>query len=195
MSRHRSNRTMSAGRWRTKRGVRFIRMEAATGMPIGPREQCADVLKRAIAVPRRTLVRAALGVLLSARNGFPAAQALAQAASATPGAGQTPEPRSGLELPSGIRVVRNAVPVAGAPRSGGALRLVRPGGSLENFNPSAFQQDPQIPLSYLEPLVRPDPATMRPMPWLAERWEWRSNGLELVFFLRDDVLWHNEVPL
>jgi peptide/nickel transport system substrate-binding protein len=33
------------------------------------------------------------------------------------------------------------------------------------------------------------------MPWLAERWEWRADGLELVFFLRDGVLWHDDVPL
>jgi len=30
---------------------------------------------------------------------------------------------------------------------------------------------------------------------LAERWEWRDDGLELVFLLRDDVLWHSEYPL
>ena len=30
---------------------------------------------------------------------------------------------------------------------------------------------------------------------MAERWEWRADGLELVFFLRDDVLWHDGVPL
>ena len=36
---------------------------------------------------------------------------------------------------------------------------------------------------------------MRPTPWLAERWEWRAEGLELVFLLRDDVLWHDGVPL
>ena len=43
--------------------------------------------------------------------------------------------------------------------------------------------------------IRPDPTTMRPAPWLAERWEWRADGLELVFFLRGDVLWHDGVPL
>ena len=57
-----------------------------------------------------------------------------------------------------------------------------------------FEQDPQIPLSYLEPLVRPDPSTMRPTPWLAQRWEWREHGLELVFALRDGVVWHDGVP-
>ena len=43
--------------------------------------------------------------------------------------------------------------------------------------------------------MRPDAATMGPTPWLAERWEWRSDGLELAFLLRDGVLWHNELPL
>jgi len=36
---------------------------------------------------------------------------------------------------------------------------------------------------------------MRPVPWLAERCEWRADGLELVFLLRDDVLWHDGAPL
>jgi peptide/nickel transport system substrate-binding protein len=141
------------------------------------------------------MVRAALGSWLTAQHGFPAAQAFAQAELATPIAGQTPDPGSGLALPAGIKVARDVAPASGTPQSGGALRLVRPGATLGNFNPSAFEQDPQIALSYLEPLVRPDPATMRPTPWLAERWEWRADGLELIFLLRDDVLWHNEVPL
>jgi ABC-type transport system substrate-binding protein len=82
-----------------------------------------------------------------------------------------------------------------APRRGGSLQIVRPGRSLENFNPAAFAQDPQIPLSYLEGLVRPDPATMRPLPWLAERWVWRNDGAELVLVLRDDVIWHDGATL
>jgi peptide/nickel transport system substrate-binding protein len=36
---------------------------------------------------------------------------------------------------------------------------------------------------------------MRPGPWLAERWEWRAEGLELIFVLRDDVFWHDGNPL
>ena len=164
-------------------------------MPLVTGEQSTEDPRREAPISRRTMVRAALGSWLTAVNGFPAAQAFAQTESATPSAARTPGPRSGLELPSGIRVARDAVPASGAPKRGGEVRLVRPGGSQANFNPSAFQQDPQIPLSYLEPLVRPDPATMRPTSWLAERWEWRADGLELVFLLRDGVLWHNELPL
>ncbi len=164
-------------------------------MPLSMGEQCTEDPSRVATVSRRTMVRAALGSWLTAQYGFPAAQTFAQAESATPIAGQIPEPGSGLELPAGIRVARDAAPPSGKPQSGGALRLVRPGATLGNFNPSAFEQDPQIALSYLEPLVRPDPATMRPAPWLAERWEWRADGLELVFLLRDDVLWHNGDPL
>lgn len=73
--------------------------------------------------------------------------------------------------------------------------MVRPGTSVANFNPAAFAQDQQISLSYLEPLVRPDPETLRPTPWLAERWEWRNNGLELLLTLRENVLWHDGSPL
>jgi peptide/nickel transport system substrate-binding protein len=170
-------------------------MEASVGMPLSLGEQCTEHPSRVATVSRRTMVRAALGSWLTAQHGFPAAQAFAQAELATPIAGQTPDPGSGLALPAGIKVARDAAPASGTPQSGGVLRLVRPGATLGNFNPSAFEQDPQIALSYLEPLVRPDPATMRPTPWLAERWEWRADGLELIFLLRDDVLWHNEVPL
>ena len=170
-------------------------MEAFVGMPLVWGEQRTGDPGREGNVSRRTMVRAALGSWLTARNGFPTAQVLAQSESATPSAAETQEPRSGLELPSGIKVARDAAPTSAAPQRGGAVCLVRPGGSQEDFNPGAFRQDPQIPLSYLEPLVRPDPATLRPTPWLAERWEWRADGLELVFLLREGVLWHNELPL
>lgn len=80
------------------------------------------------------------------------------------------------------------------PRRGGSLRMVRPGSSVENFNPAAFAQDPQVSVSYLEALVRPDPRTMRPMPWLAESWVWRSGGLELTFRVRSGVSWHDGAP-
>ena len=115
--------------------------------------------------------------------------------SATPTAGQAVATPPGIRLPDGITLASDAAPAAGTPARGGALRLVRPGKSLGNFNPSAFQQDTQIPVSYLEPLVRPDPATMRPTPWLAQRWEWRDQGLELLVVLRDGVVWHDGAPL
>ena len=164
-------------------------------MPLALGQQSPEDPGGVATVTRRTVIRAALGSWLCADYGFPAEGARAQAESATPIAGQTAEPRSGLALPAGITIAPDAAPASGAPKKGGAVRLVRPGESLGNFNPSAFRQDPQIPLSYLEPLVRPDPTTMRPVPWLAERWEWRADGLDLVFFLRDDVLWHDGVSL
>ncbi len=81
------------------------------------------------------------------------------------------------------------------PAPGETLRLVRPGSSVSNFNPAAFAQDRQIPLSYLEPLVQADPQTLRPSPWLARGWAWRDDGLELVLRIRDDVVWHDGTPL
>lgn len=71
---------------------------------------------------------------------------------------------------------------------------MRPGHLTANFNPSAFAQDPQVPWSYLEPLVRADPASLAPTPWLAERWEWDAEGLELLLTLRDGVQWHDGMP-
>ncbi|MFN8593436.1 MAG: ABC transporter substrate-binding protein [Thermomicrobiales bacterium] len=95
--------------------------------------------------------------------------------------------REGLE----IVVVGGESSVPGRPIRGGSLRLDRPGAALGDFNPSALAQDQQISLSYLEPLVRPDPVTMRPMPWLASRWEWFEQGLELELTIRNGVVWHD----
>jgi peptide/nickel transport system substrate-binding protein len=158
-------------------------------------EQMANHPARVAAVPRRAVIRAALGTWLGASVGSRERTASAQTQSATPSAGEAVETRPGITLPEGITLASDDAPAAGTPVRGGALRLVRPGEGVGNFNPSAFQQDPQIPLSYLEPLVRPDPATMRPTPWLAQRWEWREQGLELIFALRDGVVWHDGSPL
>ena len=186
---------MRPGRSTTEKPGLDCAMEVTVGMPSGLGEQSPEYLDGVAGVSRRRLVGAALGSWLCARYGFPSGHARAQTETATPIAEQSAEPRTGLALPEGIRLAVDAAPASGAPKSGGALRLVRPGQRLGIFNPSAFRQDPQISLSYLEPLVRPEPATMRPTPWLAERWEWRADGLELVFLLRDDVLWHDGVPL
>ena len=169
--------------------------EAIVGMPRDIGQQNLMDPSRADKVSRRTMVRAALGSWLAGRYGIPAGQVRAQSKTATPSAGRTAGTPSGRTLPAGISVASEVSSASGQPKSGGALRIVRPGDGLGNFNPSAFRQDPQIPLSYLEPLVRPDPTTMRPLPWLAEHWEWREDGLELVFKLRDDVLWHDGAPL
>jgi len=80
------------------------------------------------------------------------------------------------------------------PIRGGSLQMLRPGATVGNFNPAAFAQDPQISLSYLEPLVRPDPTTLEPSPWLAEAWSWRRDGLQLSLILRDGVTWHDGSP-
>ena len=139
---------------------------------------------------RRLLLGGAAGgglVLAGCRPGYPSA-ILAQTEAETPTAGDA---ATGSSLPAGINIVEGGDAGTGSPVRGGTLNLVRPGASMANFNPAAFAQDPQIPLSYLEPLARPDPVTMRPMPWLARRWEWRDDGRELELTLRDDVVWHD----
>lgn len=97
-------------------------------------------------------------------------------------AGQTPAATPIATVPEGD---------AGTPVRGGKVRLLRPGTGVQNFNPAAFAQDPQILQSYLEPLVRPDPITMEPEPWLCEGWTWRNDGLELRLIIREGVSWHD----
>lgn len=164
-------------------------------MPLEPREAKAGRSGSRPTASRRTLIRAGLGSGFLARYGMPTLSAMAQSDSATPVADPADSSGDGIVLPTGISIAGNGAPAPGSPVTEGMLRLVRPGVSLENFNPSAFAQDPQIPWSYLEPLVRPDPATLRPMPWLADRWEWRAGGLELVLSIRDDVVWHDGAAL
>lgn len=45
-----------------------------------------------------------------------------------------------------------------------------------------------------EGLVRPDPRTGTPAPWLAERWDASPDGLTWTFHLRPDVTWHDGQP-
>jgi peptide/nickel transport system substrate-binding protein len=97
-------------------------------------------------------------------------------------------------LPRGIRLAGDPGDVSERPRRGGAVRLLRPGASLGNFNPAAFAQDYQITGSYLEPLLRPNPSSMRPEAWLATTWEWGDQGRALSLHLRDDVTWHDGSP-
>ena len=195
MSHRHSNWPMSAGLWTTEPRGLGSATDASVDMPSEQGGRRIDHPAGKAAVSRRAVVRAALGTWLGTHIGSAGGQGLAQAQSATPSAGQTAESQSELNLPAGITVAGDADSPSPPPASGGALRLVRPGETLGNFNPSAFRQDPQIPLSYLEPLVRPDPTTMRPTPWLAQRWEWRADGLELVFLLRDGVHWHDGAAL
>src|SRR5688572_18971013 len=86
---------------------------------------------RVATVSRRVAVRAALGTWLCAGCAAAPVQVRAQAEAATPSAGQTAQPESGLTVPAGIRLAVDAAPATGPPVSGGELRLVRPGEILE----------------------------------------------------------------
>ncbi len=81
------------------------------------------------------------------------------------------------------------------PVQGGTLRMVRPPGDRRDFSPVAFRQDFQVPISYLDPLVRPDEVTMEPGHWLAEKWEWSDGGRVITYTLRSDVAWHDGTQL
>ncbi len=126
----------------------------------------------------------------SRRTAFQIAAATAfsgsSAVGATSAAAQTPE---------ATPTAKGPVDKMGEPLRGGTLQMVRPGASIGDFNPAAFAQDQQIPLSYLESLVRPDPITLEPTPWLAETWAWRKDGLQLALNLREGIVWHDGTPL
>ncbi len=76
---------------------------------------------------------------------------------------------------------------------GDILRLIRPGSISEagDYSPSALRQDQQVAVSYLDPLLRTDPLTMEPRPWLAERWSWSPDNTVVTFGLRRGVTWHD----
>ena len=163
-------------------------------------------------VGRRAVLSASLGLSIATvlRGSVPgvAAQATQTPGGAGPGSGGAPvggvtatfpgtptavPPTTPAGTPIGIPI-SEATPETMRPRRGGVVRVVRPGSDVTNFNPAAFAQDTQIPQSYLEPLLRPDPGTLEPRPWLATRWEWQDNGLRLLLTLRDGVVWHDGSP-
>jgi len=102
----------------------------------------------------------------------------------------TPEP----DYP--LTIIEEQRPVwAGTPAPGGEIRLFVEGANLSDFTPTAFRQDIQVPISYLDPLIRVDDVTLEPQPWLAESWTWDFDGLSLEIALRPDVTWHDGTPL
>ena len=98
-------------------------------------------------------------------------------------------------MPPPLTIVREQRPsYDSTPVQGGTLRLVRPPADRLDYNPTSFRQDYQVFVSYLDPLVRPDPVTLEPTPWLAESWQVSVDGLEVRFTLRSDVQWHDGSP-
>src|SRR5690606_1390044 len=97
--------------------------------------------------------------------------------------------------PPPLEVIRDQQPTYRTrPQRGGTLRMLRPPASPLDFNPTSFRQDYQVFASYLDPLLRADPITLEPQPWLAESWEINAGGQEIRFWLRQDVRWHDGTP-
>lgn len=117
----------------------------------------------------------------------PAASPLVSpAASPVASPGASPVPATALQI------IRDQQPVeTGTPVKGGELNLFVASQDLTDFTPTAFRQDFQITVSYLDPLVWADNITMEPKPWLASSWKWSKDGRTLTFTLRDDVTWHD----
>jgi peptide/nickel transport system substrate-binding protein len=108
---------------------------------------------------------------------------------ATPVAGASPVP---AETIGRLRVIRDERPTySSSPEESGHLQLMLTAGDNLNFNPAAFAQDFQVPISYLDPLVWIDEVTLEPKPWLARRWEWDDEGKTITYTLRADPKWHD----
>lgn len=121
----------------------------------------------------------------------PAAGTPAASPVASPVATRIPEPQIPERI-GNLTIVRDQRPVyVGDPERSDELTLVRVGKENLDYNPSALAQDFQIPASYLEPLVRIEPVTMEPLPWLAIEWSWNDDGTVIEYALRDDVRWHD----
>jgi peptide/nickel transport system substrate-binding protein len=110
-------------------------------------------------------------------------------------AGQGATPVADPPLNPLLTVVTAQQPVyREVPRPGGLLRVLRPPWPTDDFNPVSFNQDFQVTVSYLDPLLRPDPLTLEPTPWLAENWRWSDDGRTITYQLRHDVAWHDGSP-
>jgi peptide/nickel transport system substrate-binding protein len=83
------------------------------------------------------------------------------------------------------------LPDDGAPVDGGTVRVPVAATGMLEFVPPTQRQDPQVGRSYLDPLVRIDPATGEPAPGLAKSWKWSDDGRTLTFALRKGVKWHD----
>ncbi|MFL5760303.1 MAG: ABC transporter substrate-binding protein [Thermomicrobiales bacterium] len=109
--------------------------------------------------------------------------------SATPVAGATPVTG---ETIGRLRVIRDQRPEYDtSPEPSGHLQLMLTAGDNLNFNPAAFAQDFQIPISYLDPLVWIDEVTLEPEPWLAKSWKLDQSNRIITFALRADPKWHD----
>lgn len=98
-----------------------------------------------------------------------------------------PDPFGDIEVIQGERFEYDSEPLASK-----TLTLFTQGaGQNLDFSPVSYSQDAQIITSYLDPLVGVDKATMEPVPWLADRWEWSDGNQTITFTLRDDVRWHD----
>src|SRR3954466_5890875 len=94
---------------------------------------------------RRSLILASLGVAGS--TWLPQESAVAQEGGATPEPAASPVGSTIHHVPAGIELENGYVLPRSEPKSGGTLQLDRPGDEIKNFNPAAFEVDPQIPIS------------------------------------------------
>jgi peptide/nickel transport system substrate-binding protein len=152
---------------------------------------------------RRALVSGAaiagLGLTVAVAGSHARHQSTPLGAGSTPEAKGTPAAATPAATPAGtpvpppvLAIVTDQRPTPnGQPKSGGELHLFVGSTNVDDFNPTSFQQDFQIPISYLDPLVLADEVTMEPKPGLAQSWKWGGSGKELAITLRKGVTWHD----
>jgi peptide/nickel transport system substrate-binding protein len=86
-------------------------------------------------------------------------------------------------------------PVEEAATEGGTL-VIGVAAAPRSLNPvvAGRLEADSILNAIFEPLVEPDPDTLRPVGVLAEAWEVDGRGLVWTFYLRDGVHWHDGAP-
>ncbi len=77
------------------------------------------------------------------------------------------------------------------------ILLVGNGGEPQSLDPhkTLGLSENDIMRALFEGLLWLDPATFKPLPGVAERWEVSVDGLHYIFFLRKDALWSNGDPV
>ena len=144
--------------------------------------------------PTLTVVFVVVALLVAgcARNAFPPQAPEALTATSAPETPTSVQPAPAVTPTDGVATAEQGAPSA----SSGVVRYVIAGDDWGYPSPFAFyNRGPgYLRMSYLfDTLVWKDRNGF--VPWLAERWEESDDGMTWTFWLRQDVRWHDGMPL